>query len=119
MWWGADDTFPGLLLLGVGGLAVDVSGYQSGRALVGEIGPRPLENDDEPIAESDQEEDVDKEPGEPGEESRKLDPAEVRHRRGAADGRQAAAVQVVKGLGRNAAGGAQNVPRRMPPTPAL
>src|SRR3954467_976506 len=47
-------------------------------ALVGEVSPRPLDQDDEPVAEPDQEEDVDEEPRPPRDRARELHPHHVR-----------------------------------------
>ena len=54
---------------GVGGRFVNIPGDQASAALVGEVGPGPLEEDDEPISKADKEKNMNQEPGEPGKES--------------------------------------------------
>src|SRR5207302_11420991 len=68
-------------------------------ALIRRVGPRPLEEDQEPVPEADQEEDVHEEPGEPGDEAREVKPPDDGHRGGAADGRDASLVTVAEALG--------------------
>ena len=55
--------------------ALEVSGDQARAALVADVGPRPLEHDDEAVAEADQVEDVDEAPDEPGGEPESRRPA--------------------------------------------
>src|SRR5262245_13024293 len=52
--------------------ALDVED-QAREALVREVGPGPVGHDREPVAEADQEEDVDHQPGEPGQEPRHVE----------------------------------------------
>lgn len=49
-----------------GWLSVNVACDQPGATLIGEISPSPLEENNEPVSESDQKKDVHKQPGEPG-----------------------------------------------------
>ena len=63
-------------------------GDQARAALGGEVAPGPFKDHQQPIAEADQEEDVDEEPGDPSDPTRDLERAEVRHRRGTPNGGQ-------------------------------
>src|SRR4051794_27839844 len=81
------------LLAGLPG-PVESAGDEPRASVVGEVGPSPLEENDEPVAEPDQEEDVDEEPGQPGEQAREPDPVQVGDARGAADRGQRALVLV-------------------------
>src|SRR5262245_58696590 len=49
------------------------AGDQAGAAVVGHVGPGPLEEDDETVAEANEKEDVNEEPGQPRQETRELD----------------------------------------------
>src|SRR5689334_15147575 len=55
---------------------------------IGEIGPGPVYEHDEPAAEADQEKDVQQQPEPPGDDAREFDVRELRHGRMPADGRQ-------------------------------
>ena len=48
-------------------------GDEAGAAIVGEVGPGPTEQDGEAVAEPDQEENVDEEPGDPGDPAPEAD----------------------------------------------
>src|SRR5216684_1539608 len=73
------------------------AGDQAGAALVGEIGPGPLDENQQAVAKSDEEKNVDEKPGQPGDESGDVNLAELGDGGGAADGGQAAFVVVVEG----------------------
>src|SRR6266540_5923957 len=79
-------------------------------ALPGQIGPRPLEQDDEPVAEADEVEDVHETPEEPGGESGEPDPSQVRDGRSASQHGEIARVTVTKGLEGLASTGEFDVP---------
>jgi len=76
---------------------IGAAGDEAGSALVGEVRPGPLDENQDAVAEADEEKDVDEEPGEPGEESGDVEFAEVGDSGGAADGGERAFVPVVKG----------------------
>src|SRR5262249_38024222 len=82
-------------------------------ALEGNIGPEPVEQHREPIAEADQEEDVDGAPEEPGEPPAQLDEAEIADRDLAPDRRQVARVAVAEGGHRLAGEAGEDGPRRV------
>src|SRR5262245_55505702 len=71
-------------------------GDQSSAALIGEIRPRPVEEHREPVAESDQEEDVDRQPCHPGYKSAQMHFADLVDRGVATDCRHIAFVEVPK-----------------------
>src|SRR6476619_1564830 len=75
-----------------------VVGDQAGSALEGEIGPGPFEEHHRAVAKADEKEDVDQQPGPPGEQPRQLEARELRDRARAADGRQRALVAIVERL---------------------
>src|SRR5262249_36157783 len=58
--------------------------------------PGPFKDDQQPIAEADQEKDVDEEPSDPGDPAGDLERAQVRHRGGAPNGGQRALVAVAE-----------------------
>ena len=70
---------------GRAGEPVPVSGDDPGAAGVGDVGDGPLDQDQQPVAESDQEEDVDEDPGEPRDEAAEVEPAEIGDSAAAAD----------------------------------
>jgi len=72
------------------------AGDQASAALIREIRPRPLHEDEHAVLETNQEKNVNEQPSQPGHESRDVYPAELRDCRGAADGGEAAFVEVVK-----------------------
>ena len=72
------------------------SGDQSSATLVGHIGPRPLNEDQEAIAKPDQEQDVDEKPRQPCNEAGNVNLTELRDARCTADRSQAAFIPVVK-----------------------
>src|SRR5580658_1362678 len=72
------------------------AGDQASAALVREIRPRPLHEDEHAVLETNQEKNVNEQPSQPGHESRDVYPAELRDGRGAADGGEAAFVEVVE-----------------------
>src|SRR4051812_30106125 len=55
-------------------------------ALVREVGPRPFRDHEKAVAEADEEENVDREPGDPGEEAAQFQESEIGDGGGAADG---------------------------------
>ena len=57
----------------MGHFFVDGAVDEAGAALAGKVGEKPLGEDDEAVAEADQVENVDKTPGEPGDESAELE----------------------------------------------
>ena len=65
-------------------------------ARVGHVGQRPLEHHHHAVAEADQEEDVDADPGQPRGEAREPQAADLRHRGLAADGGQRPLVAVLE-----------------------
>jgi len=77
---------------------VGAAGDQAGAAFVGQVGPAPLDEDEDSVPVSDEEEDVDEEPGEPGDESGDVDLAEFGDGGGASDGGEGTFVPVVEGL---------------------
>ena len=64
-----------LLLLGRGKHLFILAGDDAGTGFVDEVGPAPLEEDGEFVAEADEEEEVDEEPGGPGEHAAHLEAA--------------------------------------------
>ena len=83
--------------------------------MIAEIRPGPVDHHHESISETDQEEDVDQQPGKPGEEARELDSPEVGDGGSASDGGEAALVNVVEWLERFPLSSAHDVPGRVPP----
>src|SRR4029077_4985172 len=79
---------------------LSTAGDETGAAFVGEICPCPLDQNDDPVAETDQEEDVDEQPGKPRQESGNMNFAELRHCCGPSNGGQTALIQVMKILPR-------------------
>src|SRR5262252_6444700 len=77
---------------------IGAAGNQPCSALIRQIRPRPLDQHDDAIAESDQKEDVHEQPCHPGDESRDVNLAELRDPCRAPDGRQAAFVEIIKVL---------------------
>src|ERR1044071_8486501 len=65
-------------------------------ALVCHVRPRPLQQDEQPVPEADQIEDVDAEPGHPRYEAAEVEPADIRDRGGAADCGERAFVAVAE-----------------------
>src|SRR5438477_12811305 len=61
---------------------------EASAALIRHVRPRPLCNDEKAIPESDQKEDVDGQPREPGDEAAQLHESEIGHRRRPPDRRQ-------------------------------
>src|SRR5207247_2270882 len=84
---------------------------QPGTTVPGDVGPRPLEQHQEAVAEPDQEHDVDEKPGEPGDEPGELESSDDRHRGRAPDGRHAPFVAVTERAGRLTAESPQHVVR--------
>ncbi len=60
---------------------IGAAGDQAGAALVGEIGPRPLDENQHAVLEADQEKNVDEQPGQPGYETGDVNLAELRRLR--------------------------------------
>src|SRR5437660_4362529 len=77
-----------------------VTGDEARAALDSEVSPRPFGQYEETIAEADEEEDVNEEPGEPGDESREMDLADLGDGFVAADGRHGSFVPIGEGLAR-------------------
>src|SRR3989449_11646654 len=75
------------------------SGDQPGATLPRDIGPGPLEQYEEAIAEADQGHDVHEEPGEPRDQAGELESPHDRDGRGASNGRHAPPVAIPKRLG--------------------
>ena len=69
---------------------------QAGTSFVGHIGPCPLNENENTVAKTDEEEDVDEEPGQPGDETRNVDASELGDCSGTADCGQATFVPVVE-----------------------
>src|SRR2546425_7734727 len=88
-------------------------GDQPGATMPGDVGPSPLEQHQEAVAEADQERDVDEKPGEPRDEPGQLEPAHDRDGRRAPDGRHAALVAVAELAGWLSA---LPPPHRIPPS---
>src|SRR5206468_3796207 len=88
-----------------------VPGDQTHSALAGQVGPGPLEHNEDAIAEADQEEDVHEAPGGPRWESRQAQPTEVGHSRGPSDGGEVPFVAVTERDRRFSAQGAESVQR--------
>src|SRR5438093_13035397 len=78
-------------------------GDQPGATMPGDVGPGPLEQHQEAVAEADQERDVDEKPGEPRDEPGQPEPAHDRDGRRAPDRRHAALVAGAELAGRLAA----------------
>src|SRR4029077_209913 len=79
---------------------LSTAGDQTSAAFVGEICPCPLDQNNDPVPETDQEEDVDEQPGKPRQESGNMNFAELRHCCGSSNRGQTTLVQVVKILSR-------------------
>src|SRR3989304_7468055 len=67
---------------------------------IGQVVPAPVDQHQQPVAEADQPYQVHGQPDYPGDEAAELDTVDVRHSRGAADRRHAAAVFVDEALRR-------------------
>src|SRR2546428_5741277 len=93
-------------------------GDQPGATMPGDVGPGPLEQHQEAVAEADQERDVDEKPGEPRDEPGQLEPAHDRDGRRAPDGRHAALVAVAELAGRPAPPPSPHPVRPRPSPPA-
>src|ERR1700683_2663647 len=72
------------------------AGDQPSAALVGEIRPCPLDEDQHAVLEPNQKKNVNEEPGQPRDESRDVNLSELRNCGGAADGGEATFIVVVK-----------------------
>src|SRR5512142_3090498 len=68
------------------------AGDQPRAAVVGDVRPRPLDEDEDPVAEHD----MDEEPGQPGDPARELDAAQVGDGRRAADRGERALVAIAE-----------------------
>jgi len=77
-----------------------VAGDEARAALVGHVRPEPLDENQQAIAEANQEENVNEEPGKPGDEAGDVNFAELRDGGVAADGGQRTLVPVVEGFTR-------------------
>src|SRR5438132_13642892 len=91
-------------------------GDQPGATMPGDVGPGPLEQHQEAVAEADQERDVDEKPGEPRDEPGQPEPAHDRDGRRPPDDRHAALVAVAEPAGPL---DAQPPPHVAPPRAAL
>ena len=78
------------------GQSLQAPGDEPGASIVGEVGPRPSEQHDEAVPEPDQEEDVDEQPGHPGQPSRELDDVQVGDAGRAADRRERPLVAIAE-----------------------
>ena len=67
--------------------------------MVGEVRPGPLQDHQDAVAEADEEEDVDGQPGGPGNEAAEFDAPEIGDSRGAADRGERSFVAVAEGEG--------------------
>ena len=70
---------------------------EPGAAIVGDVGPGPLDHHQQPVAESDQEEDMDEEPHQPGQVARELPSTELGNGRASADGGEHPLVAITEG----------------------
>src|SRR5690606_15443253 len=73
------------------------AGDEPRAALKGEIGPKPVDGDDQAVANADEKIDVDEAPDPPGEPAGKPEEAEIDHRRAPTDGREVADVDIAEG----------------------
>lgn len=87
---------------------VGAAGDEAGAAFVGHVRPCPLNENEQAVAESDEIENVNEEPGEPGEESGDVNAAEFGDGGGASDGGDGAFVPVVEG---GTSGAEHRIPR--------
>src|SRR5207237_10103729 len=83
-------------------------------ALVAEVRPRPIEHDDEAVAEVDEKVDVRDEPHEPRREAREVQPADHHHGGIAADGGELAVVAILEPDRRLALDPAQHIAAGVP-----
>ena len=67
---------------------VTTPGDQPRATLGGEIGPKPIERHDQPVAKANQKENVDSTPDQPSEDAAQTKPAKIHDRRFAPDRRQ-------------------------------
>src|SRR5215469_12588407 len=75
------------------------AGDEASAALKRDVSPEPIEDDDQPIAEADQEINVDRAPEEPRKASRQTHEAEIGHRRFSSDCGEIAEVAITKSAG--------------------
>src|SRR5271167_2378627 len=66
------------------------------RSVEGEVVPRPLQEHEEPVLEFDNVHKMNEQPHQPGRETRKADPAQVRHGGRPADGRHGSLIEVME-----------------------
>src|SRR5215467_6023541 len=92
-------------------LSLRGSGDQPRTVIVGEIGPGPLDHYKEAITKTDEEQQVNEQPGQPGEESGEMQLAQVSHRVRPPNGGEASFVEILKPLARLAGQGAHDLPR--------
>ncbi len=86
---------------------------QAGAALVSKVVQGPLKEHHEAVAEADQEDDVDQQPGHPGGKAGEPEAAQHRHRRLAPEGGHGTLILIAERLGRFAAEGALDIARRV------
>src|SRR5207245_7474842 len=84
-------------------LHLHAAGDEARAALVGDVGPEPVEQHRQPVAEADQERDVDGAPEQPGEPAAQLDETEIADRDLAPDGREIAGMPVAERCRRSGA----------------
>src|ERR1043165_1829807 len=82
----------------------DVAGDQPRAALIGQVGPKPVERHDQAVAEADQEIDVGNAPHQPGDAPGQPQPAEIDDGLAPSDRREVAVVAVAERRGRGPAG---------------
>src|SRR5262249_59491710 len=86
-------------------------GDQPRAAVERDVRPGPLDHHDEPVAEADQEKDVDEQPEDPGEEAGEPEAADLADGGASADGGQHPFVDVVERLAPTTFEGGDDVPR--------
>ena len=67
---------------------------QTCAVVVSDVGPRPLHHYHEPVAKADQKQEVNEQPGQPGEESRDVQLSQVAYSLRPANGRQSAFIDI-------------------------
>lgn len=84
-------------LVSFGHFVFDGAIDEAGASLTTEVGEEPLGEDDEPVTETDEIEDVDKAPGKPGEKAAELDFAKCADCFGSTNGSHGSFVEVAEG----------------------
>src|SRR5208282_5124796 len=103
-----------LLLLAAFEQRFDVARDQPRAAIVADVGPRPFDDHDEPVAKSDQKENVHEQPHQPCDESAEMQPRDVGDRGRLANRRERSLVAVAERRRWLAANRSHDVLRRMP-----